>query len=48
LARRSIARLYEFVNQPSREGFEVVDTALGDSAGMLGAAALIAQGGTPT
>ena len=48
LARRSIARLFEFVNQPSREGFEVVDTALGDSAGMLGAAALIAQGGTPT
>lgn len=47
LARRSIARLFEFVNQPSREGFEVVDTALGDSAGMLGAAALIAQGGTP-
>jgi glucokinase len=47
LRRRAIARLFEFVNQPSREGFEVVDTALGDAAGMLGAAALIAQGGTP-
>ena len=43
LGRRSIARLYEFVNQPSREDFEVVDTALGDGAGMLGAAALIAH-----
>jgi glucokinase len=42
LRRRTGARLYEFVNQPSREGFEVVDTALGDTAGMLGAAALIA------
>lgn len=47
LRRRSVARLYELVNQPSREGFEVVDTALGDAAGMLGAAALIAQGGAP-
>jgi glucokinase len=47
LRRRAVARLFEFVNQPSREGFEVVDTALGDAAGMLGAAALIAQGGTP-
>jgi glucokinase len=44
LRRRTIARLFDFVNQPSREGFEVVDTALGDSAGMLGAAALIAKG----
>ena len=41
LRRRTVARLFDFVNQPSREGFEVVDTALGDSAGMLGAAALI-------
>ncbi len=41
LRRRAVARLFDFVNQPSREGFEVVDTALGDSAGMLGAAALI-------
>jgi glucokinase len=47
LRRRAVARLFEFVNQPSREGFEVVDTALGDAAGMLGAAALIAQGGSP-
>jgi hypothetical protein len=31
------------VNQPSREGFEIVDTVLGDSAGMLGAAALISS-----
>jgi glucokinase len=46
LRRRAVARLFDFVNQPSREGFEVVDTALGDAAGMLGAAALIAQGGT--
>ncbi len=43
LRRRSVARLFELVNQPSREGFEVVDTALGDAAGMLGAAALIAN-----
>lgn len=42
LARRTIARLLELVNQPSREGFEVVDTVLGDAAGMLGSAALIA------
>jgi glucokinase len=42
LRRRTGARLFEFVNQPSREGFDVVDTGLGDSAGMLGAAALIA------
>ncbi|HWE30974.1 MAG TPA: ROK family protein [Polyangia bacterium] len=47
LRRRAVARLFELVNQPSREGFEVVDTALGDAAGMLGAAALIAQGGSP-
>ena len=46
LRRRSVARLFELVNQPSREGFEVVDTTLGDSAGMLGAAALIAGAGT--
>jgi hypothetical protein len=43
LRRRTVARLFELVNQPSREGFEVVDTALGDAAGMLGAAALIAS-----
>jgi glucokinase len=43
LRRRAGARLFEFVNQPSREGFEVVDTSLGDQAGMLGAAALIAD-----
>jgi glucokinase len=43
LRRRTIARLYDFVNQPSREGFDIVDTELGDSAGMLGAAALIAN-----
>jgi glucokinase len=50
LRRRAVARLYELVNQPSREGFEVVDTALGDAAGMLGSAALIApvkEGATP-
>ena len=41
LRRRAVAKLFDFVNRPSREGFEVVDTALGDSAGMLGAAALI-------
>ena len=46
LRRRAVARLFELVNQPSREGFEVVDTALGDTAGMLGAAALISLGGT--
>jgi glucokinase len=43
LRRRVQARLLDFVNQPSREGFEIVDTHLGDSAGMLGAAALIAN-----
>jgi glucokinase len=42
LRRRVVARIYDFVNQPSREGFEIVDTTLGDTAGMLGAAALIA------
>jgi glucokinase len=42
LRRRSVARLLDFVNQPAREGFAIVDTGLGDSAGMLGAAALIA------
>jgi glucokinase len=42
LRRRTSARLFEFVNQPSREGFDVVDTGLGDTAGMLGSAALIA------
>jgi glucokinase len=47
LRRRTIARLFELINQPSREGFEIVDTALGDAAGMLGAAALIAQGDLP-
>jgi len=47
LRRRTIARLFELINQPSREGFEIVDTALGDTAGMLGAAALIAQGDIP-
>jgi glucokinase len=43
LRRRVQARFFDFVNQPSREGFEIVDTRLGDSAGMLGAAALIAN-----
>ena len=43
LRRRVPPRLLEFVNQPSREGFEIVDTHLGDTAGMLGAAALIAN-----
>jgi glucokinase len=43
LRRRTHARLFDFVNQPSREGFEIVDTHLGDTAGMLGAAALIAN-----
>jgi glucokinase len=43
LRRRTTARFYDFVNQPSREGFEIVDTELGDSAGMLGAAASITQ-----
>jgi glucokinase len=42
LRRRVQARLFDFVNQPAREGFEIVDTMLGDTAGMLGAAALIA------
>ena len=42
LGRRTVVHLHELVNQPSREGFEVVDTVLGDAAGMLGAAALIA------
>jgi glucokinase len=42
LRRRTVARIFDFVNQPSREGFEIVDTTLEDAAGMLGAAALIA------
>jgi glucokinase len=43
LRRRVQADLLDYVNQPSREGFEIVDTQLGDSAGMLGGAALIAN-----
>jgi glucokinase len=43
LNRLTMAHFYDFVNGPAREGFEITDTALGDAAGMLGAAALIAQ-----
>jgi glucokinase len=43
LRRRTVDKLFAMVNRPSTEGFAVVDTALGDNAGVLGAAALIAQ-----
>lgn len=43
LGRRTVARLLELMNQPAREGFAVCDTKLGDQAGMLGAAGLIAS-----
>jgi glucokinase len=42
LKRRTLAELQTHTNRPSLEGFTVSDTTLGDSAGVLGAAALIA------
>ncbi len=41
LRRRALAAFDEALNPPSSEGFELVDTTLGDDAGVLGAAALI-------
>jgi glucokinase len=43
LARRTTAVVHEVVNTPALDGFAVVDTALGDTAGVLGAAASIAE-----
>jgi glucokinase len=42
LGRRTLAVFGGVVNRPSLEGFEIVDSTLGDAAGVLGAAALIA------
>jgi glucokinase len=44
LKRRALAEFDAAVNAPSREGFSVVDSTLGDIAGVLGAAALIERG----
>jgi glucokinase len=44
LRRRSIVVFETEVNAASREGFAIVDTVLGDAAGVLGAAALISEG----
>jgi glucokinase len=46
LRRRALAVFESAVNRPSLEGFAIVDTTLGDSAGVLGAAALIAEQGS--
>jgi glucokinase len=43
LKRRTLEVLLAAVNAPALEGFQVVDTTLGDSAGVLGAAASIAE-----
>jgi glucokinase len=42
LKRRALAEFEAAVNAPSRDGFSVVDSTLGDAAGVLGAAALVA------
>ena len=47
LRRRTLAVFESQVNRASLEGFAVGDTVLGDSAGMLGAAALISSMGGP-
>jgi glucokinase len=41
LRRRALARFESAVNAASREGFSIAESALGDSAGVLGSAALI-------
>ena len=41
LKRRTLEVFHDNLNRPSAEGFAVCDTILGDSAGVLGAAALI-------
>ncbi|HZS40571.1 MAG TPA: ROK family protein [Polyangia bacterium] len=43
LGRRALREFDAAVNAPSREGFSIVESALGDLAGVLGAAALIAD-----
>lgn len=43
LRRHSLAALDALVNAASKEGFSAVDSTLGDNAGFLGAAALIAE-----
>jgi glucokinase len=45
LRRRTLAHLDEAINAPSREGFSIVDSRLGVSAGVRGGAALIATAG---
>jgi glucokinase len=46
LRRRALAVFEMALNRPALEGFAIVDTTLGDSAGVLGAAALIATKGS--
>jgi glucokinase len=41
LRRRTMAEFHAHINRPSLEGFTVCDTTLGDTAGVLGSAALI-------
>jgi glucokinase len=43
LRRLTLRQLDEHLNRPSADGFAVCDTTLGDSAGVLGAASLIAM-----
>jgi glucokinase len=43
LRRRATAEFFVHINRPSLEGFAICDTTLDDSAGVLGAAALIAS-----
>ena len=42
LRKHSLRYLRETINVPSLEGFEIIDSTLGDRAGVLGASALIA------
>lgn len=44
LRRLAVDAFNELVNAPSGEGVVLVDTVLGDTAGVLGAAALVAEG----
>lgn len=44
LRRRVLASFWQLLNAPSGEGLQVVDTMLGDQAGVIGAAALIEAG----
>lgn len=41
LRRRTLQKLGEIINPPARRSFSIVDSTLGDAAGVLGAAALV-------